>query len=291
MIVGIIILPLSPLHVYRDTCVGRQVEWQREELLPDVMTSDIRTQDGRLISKESEYADQYNTKTFLQENQLAPKARNEPLVVMSIENQDLSGVKPSTYSRACCPTAVPVPEPGPSQNDYVNRLVSRPYTAPDEMLVYQPPEELGMSSPATQRGPTQVYTTRGAPADPTRSYPVPLMPDREPTLTNLPRHFTLARPKYSVLTPGRKNDYDDWKYGIYNFDYGPKDDDARFDWHAGSGLPPPATNIQRILDGFSKTEARRQFHERFNEISPDLRENIVTGKKHIFNGLHQMILR
>ena len=269
----------------------RQVEWQKVELQPNVMTSDVRTQEGRIVQTETEYADTYNTKTFLQENQLASKARNEPLVLMSLENQAMSGVKPTSYSRQCCPTAVPVPEPSPGEPHYVNRLLARPYTAPDNMLIYlNGAPDQDRSAPTTQRGGSQVYTTRGAPAESPVQLPVPLKPETSSSLTELPRQFTLKRHQHSLLTPGASSENASWRYGIYDFDYGQKHD-SRFDWRAGSGVPQPTSNIQRIVDSFSKTDAHRQFHDRFQEINPDLRENIVAGKKHIFNGFHQMELR
>ena len=257
------------------------------------------------MHNDTEYADTYNTKTFLQEQQLASKARVEPLVLMSMENQALSGVKPTSYSRQCCPTAVPVPEPSPGEPYYVNRLVARPFTAPDKMLIYLDGVPGQHSAPATEREgwgggaggggvASRVYTTRGAPAEPPMQLPVPLMPERaslpEPTLSDLPRQFVLKRHRDSVLTPGASSQYANWRYGIYDFDYGRKND-ARFDWRAGSGVPQPQSDIQSIVDSFSKTETHHQFHERFPESNPDLRENKITGKKHLFNGVHQMVLR
>ena len=278
------------------------MEWQKVELQPDVMTSDVRSQEGGLVHNETEYADTYNTKTFLQEQQLASKARVEPLVLMSMENQSLSGVKPTSYSRQCCPTAVPVPEPSPGEPHYVNRLVARPFTAPDKMLIYLDGVPGQHSAPATERegwggeggGASRVYTTRGAPAEAPMQLPVSLMPGRvsmpEPSVSDLPRQFVLKRHRDSLLAPGATSQYANWRYGIYDFDYGRKND-ARFDWRAGSGVPQPQSGIQRIVDSFSKTETHHQFHERFPESNPDLRENIIAGKKHLFNGIHQMVLR
>ena len=41
---------------------------------------------------ESTMGDSYNTQKFLQENELNEYARNEPLILMSKENQDLQKV-------------------------------------------------------------------------------------------------------------------------------------------------------------------------------------------------------
>ena len=61
-------------------------------------------------------------------------------------------------------------------------------------------------------------------------------------------------------------------------------------WYPGCGEPRPATALADIQNSFSKTEARRRF-DRFSENSPDLRDNIIAGRKHNFGSFNAQILR
>ena len=63
--------------------------------------------------------------------------------------------------------------------------------------------------------------------------------------------------------------------------------DTRFDWFPGSPKGPrPQTNLLKLQNSFTETDTREEFHNRFSEKSPDLRENINYGKKHDFMGLN-----
>ena len=67
--------------------------------------------------------------------------------------------------------------------------------------------------------------------------------------------------------------------------------DARFNWEPGCGTPRPQTSLLELQNAFSKSEVRRKFHEEFSETNPDLRENIISGKKHEFSGVNAQIFR
>ncbi len=67
--------------------------------------------------------------------------------------------------------------------------------------------------------------------------------------------------------------------------------DSQFDWDADSGRPRPWFNLLKMQDAFSKSEVRKKFHRQFPETNPDLRENLVTGKKHEFYGMNAQVLR
>ena len=51
---------------------------QKAQLQPNLSTADVRTQEGELVLKESTMGEGYNTRKFLQENQLPFYSRNEP---------------------------------------------------------------------------------------------------------------------------------------------------------------------------------------------------------------------
>ncbi|CAD5119626.1 DgyrCDS8221 [Dimorphilus gyrociliatus] len=69
--------------------------------------------------------------------------------------------------------------------------------------------------------------------------------------------------------------------------------DPRFDWEPGSGTPRPQSRLLQIQNSFSKTDSRKEFHRKFPETNPDLRENIIFGRKHDFSpsGINAQVLR
>ena len=67
--------------------------------------------------------------------------------------------------------------------------------------------------------------------------------------------------------------------------------EPRFDWKPGSGTPRPQSSLLDIQDGFSKSESRKMFRRQFPENLPDLRENIVLGRKHEFDSMNAQVLR
>ncbi|XP_076437130.1 uncharacterized protein LOC143276493 [Babylonia areolata] len=73
------------------------------------------------------------------------------------------------------------------------------------------------------------------------------------------------------------------------FDLGYKHD-QRFDWHPGSGVPRPQTSLLKMQDSFIKSDIRRKFHDLFPETNPELRFNIVKGKKHSFGGFNAQVI-
>ena len=66
--------------------------------------------------------------------------------------------------------------------------------------------------------------------------------------------------------------------------------DPRFEWQPGHGVPRPQTSLLQIQNRFEKSAVRRQFHNQFQESNPDLRQNIVKGKKHDFYGISGQLL-
>jgi hypothetical protein len=64
----------------------------------------------------------------------------------------------------------------------------------------------------------------------------------------------------------------------------------RFSWEPGCGHPRPQSTLLDIQNSFTKSGTRKMFHGRFSESNPDLRENIVKGKKHSFFGMSGQII-
>ena len=67
--------------------------------------------------------------------------------------------------------------------------------------------------------------------------------------------------------------------------------DARFQWKPGCGTPRPQTTLIKIQNGFSRSGARKKFHQEFYEMNPDLRENILDGRQHQFGGVNAQVMR
>ena len=66
--------------------------------------------------------------------------------------------------------------------------------------------------------------------------------------------------------------------------------DSRFEWQPGYGVPRPQTHLLKIQNRFEKSAIRRSFQNQFQESNPDLRQNIVKGKKHDFYGISGQLL-
>ena len=89
-----------------------------------------------------------------------------------------------------------------------------------------------------------------------------------------------------------------WNYPAFeNPDSNPKVDaryfnpegtrDPRLDWKPSSPFGPrPQTKLLSMQDSFTRTDTRKSFRNTFPETNPDLRENILTGKKHEFEGVN-----
>ena len=74
------------------------------------------------------------------------------------------------------------------------------------------------------------------------------------------------------------------------FDLGFKDDDPFFHFEPGKGLPRNQSQLNAMQQSFNKSEIRRKFHETFPENGPDLRDNIVRGRRRRFWGYGSHVL-
>ena len=275
--------------------------WQTKRIQPNIVTSDERTQEHGLTLKESTYGSHFNTRKFLQENQLDRHARQEPLMLMSHENQDLRNVR-----------QMATPKSGKSVQFSDHLTVASGAGM----------EPLRTTSAIVSNSKSEVGTGFRPNSSPMfNSHPV--LGDIPPRVTSLCTHdagFVGDDIRFPVkLEKSRNNSFYDATSNLgskssnflptnlrhswagessYNQKYMPSASvdlsfkrDSRFNWRAGSGLPRPQTTLLDMQNNFTKTDARRRFHAVFSETNPDLRENILKGKKHTFGGLNAQILR
>ena len=234
--------------------------------------SDVRTQERGIVLRESTQGESYNTHKYLQENTLHPHARQEPYGLVSKNNCDLKKV--SNLENAS----------GPLQYGSVVQ-----YTADEKASSLQK-----HSSSAVE--------------DPFNNYPVNIRPQ-----PRMPRSKTSSHPLIStgrsmnggVLQKSQSSNFlpsnlrHSWSYQSSYQDQHTGDDpidmtykqDPRFKWQLGCGTPRPQTSLLKLQDAFNKSEVKRKFYQRFGDNAPDLRENLVMGKKHSFGGMNAQIMR
>lgn len=233
---------------------------QTARLTPGVADCDVRTQEGGIVLRETTYGRSYNTRKFQQERELDPLARQEPLVLISRENQTLEGVRPAT-----------TPRPGGFNNSIgypVYRDViagGRPHTAP-EVITHGRYRNEALSNDTLQQATASNQCPR------TSGLKTP----------------TLAR-SADWSNPAKTNQSQPVTRNPMGFSY--NGDGGIQEWIPGSGQLRPQSSLLKIQDSFSKSDARRRFHERFPENAPDLRENIVAGRGHWFGGINAQLLR
>lgn len=297
---------LAPLHHVKEA--------QKRILQPTDETARLSVLENETILKESLTGNDYNTHKFLQDHQLPKFARNEPLNVMSTENQKLanvrmiSGLKPQkSVSFSDNVTVASGDENG------LVRIISAPSriqtivegkenVSPDKICTTQYTSNHALYSPwneleyARSQQPEQFESQTKAMTEesPMEADDVLNMTTRKPRARGTTTLDTEYRDEYrsmsSNFAPTNLNHsmqfvtaYQNQFPTYHDLSY---KQDPRFLWEPGFGSPRPQTNLLRIQDRFSKSSARRKFHGSFSESNPDLRENIVSGKKHTFFGLN-----
>lgn len=223
---------------------------QRNEITPIVDECDNRTQEKNFIEKDTSYGNDYNTAKFLQEKNLPRQNRNEPYVLMSLENQNMDNVR-NNVSRRAYPEATSLH----SKNDlHFNE-------------------------------PVQLHTSRSDGRNYSVDLPVPLSSRdmfTSKSSNTLPNKMKTSWQSSSAY--GSQFKLDDFKR---------EEHDPRFDWEPGSGIPRPQSRLLDIQNSFTRTDTRKDFHRKFPEKNPDLRENVVFGRKHDFapSGINAQVLR
>ena len=263
---------------------------QTRHLQPDVTSADVRTQEGGLVLTDTTYGADYGTRKFLQEQQLPETLREEPRAIMSHSNQRLSNVRPMTSERcercpqegaygdwelqpadgrlhvhAGCWDGTPcVEHPGPLLADACCPVGGSKYTTGTVPPIGTYPADAAVAA----------ATARRAASTPPGGYPQ----GDSAACSDLQRSWCNRYAKQSTMPP------------CLPYDLGSKTD-WRFRWRPGQKTRQPQTPLLVMQDGFTKTEARHQFHRDFSENHPPLRDNIDTGKKHVFNDVNLQILR
>ncbi|XP_033733291.1 LOW QUALITY PROTEIN: uncharacterized protein C7orf31-like [Pecten maximus] len=300
---------LTPLHHVKEA--------QKMMLQPTEDTARVPVLEKEMILKESVTGNSYNTHKFLQENQLPKFARQEPLNVMSTENQNLanvrliSGLKPQKSVSFSDSVTVASGD----ENGNV-RIIS----APSRMQRGAEKENIPPGNICTTQ-----YTSTQALYNPFNEQEVP--PQQEPSIFELQMKALAEEremerqlekketPTMSVRQPRRRaatsldTEYHD-EYRSLSSNIAPTNlrhsmqfstayqnqfpnyhdltykQDPRFMWEPGFGSPRPQTDLVKMQDRFSKSSVRKKFHSCFSESNPDLRENIISGKKHTFFGMN-----
>ena len=291
-------------------------EHDKSKLQPTQNSARVKVLEKDTILKDSETGKSYNTKKFLQEYELPPFSRNEPLNIMSNENQNLTNVKLACGLKSQKSVSFS-DEVTVAQSDAFGTPV-RIISAPTRMNKYneeskenRSPEE-GIANTAQYKSTHALWgllekeeeekapwlTSSQLPVR-ASSFILPQESSTGPTMARSPR-----RRAYSSLDTEYKDEFSshstnvvpsNLKYSL-NFasSYGNQfpnysnlgyKHDSRLLWEPGHGAPRPQTKLLDVQDSFNKTELRKRFHSTFCETNPDLRENIINGKKHTFYGV------
>ncbi|KAL3836233.1 hypothetical protein ACJMK2_021672 [Sinanodonta woodiana] len=300
-------------------------EAQKKRLQPTNETARTKVQEKETILKDSTTADSYNVKKFLQENELGKHARNEPLHVMSTENQNLNNVRMTASSKS---------HKSVSFSDNVTVALAyengpmRYSSAPTRGSVCEEKQEPFVTTPVNTTQYTSTHalydkaneTTHYSEAKQSTIYNINPKEMEEEDKENTPQQpsFSVSVPKVSkfqrpATSFGDGTEYRDefgsrssnfmpanlknslslktayeQQFPVYNhigYKY-----DPRFSWEPGHGTPRPQTTLLEIQNRFSKSSVIRKFQSQFPENNPDLRENITNGKKHNFYGLSGQVL-
>ncbi|XP_074653332.1 uncharacterized protein LOC141907550 [Tubulanus polymorphus] len=293
--------------------LAKQTFLQKQHLKPDLTDVDVKTVENGVINTESTHGTSYNKPKFLQEYSLHPFARHEPLVVMSTANQSLHNVKAHASTKR--PKTVQFTENVTIATGAGGEPI-RLSSAPMSGSVNQPVSEVQYTSSQAKFDPRNTLSDSQLNNDviPASDKPVVAlfngtwpMPslratDEQNQRTSRMRGSydrTIVQDQFAE-SRGKavSEDRSEFK-SAYQAQFGsgapPYDmsfkHDKRFDWNPASGTPRPQTSLLKIQDSFSKSRAHRKFHHSFPEQNPDLRENIIKGRQHEFNGYNTMQLR
>ncbi|XP_062592501.1 uncharacterized protein LOC134253941 [Saccostrea cucullata] len=288
---------------------------QKRILQPTVENARVKIQEGETILKESNMGDSYNTHKFLQDYKITQAGRNEPLNLMSVENSKLKNVRSAAELRNRNGMSKSV-----SFSDSVTVASSR---EDGKFRTFSAAMADGKETKADDKANTTQYLSTQAEyrknneTSLRRPQPTFLMPDPPPVIKENPADTT--EPMTSPRRPRRRpfsttdTEYRD-EFGSLSSNVAPTNlrhsytfqtayesqfpkyhhigykSDDRFNWEPGHGVPRPQSTLLQIQDSFSKTDIRRNFHSQFKENNPDLRMNIIQGKKHVFDGMDAQVL-
>ena len=298
---------------------------QQVVLQPTAVTASPRVQEGGITLRESTMGDSYNVEKFLQENAIPKNARNEPLVVMSHQNQKLSNVVRTPSTRRMQKSVQFSDDVTVATVD--QELPVRTIPRSDGLGSFQDQQQLLQQQQQQQQqrptvNTTQYLSTHAQYRKENEGSQLfnqkPSVFIQTPRLDSVVESHQIAaepQPRRHVRRPSTSDtdtEYrDEFGSKSSNFiptnlkyvpsfrtsyenqfpyhDIGYKSDDV-FKWEAGCGWPRPQTTLLDIQDSFRKSEVRKRFHSMFCEEAPDLRQNLHQGKKHTFNGVNGQLI-
>lgn len=282
------------------------------QLQPKVINARSRVQEGEVIKTSSTMGSGYNQDKFLQEYVLNSNVRNEPLALMSKENQNLANVRVNAAKQVKFNDHVTVGEGAGS----VPLKVTKANIETPKVVLYSPrippprtvkpiPDPLSLSVPnvITHSNPDFASMQRSMSA-------FNLRPRKEKTdssFTDTEKLFLSQRFSGNSLSNdlfGSKQtnlgmgavSFDQFK-SSYKDQFVPSTAppggrSSRYDnWEPGCGVPRPQTSLIKLQNAFSKTAVHRKLHQNFSEQNPNLIENVDRGKKHNFGTLNAQVLR
>ncbi|XP_041372171.1 uncharacterized protein LOC121385529 [Gigantopelta aegis] len=297
---------------------------QKEVLRPSTEGARTRIQEGGVTLRESTMGDSYNVHKFLQENIIPKHARNEPLFVMSHQNQKLSNVVRASSQRrtpksvqfsdnvtvATVNTDMPVRMFSAGDSNGVGNFEEQQRRAAAGVagggdVVVNTTQYLSTQAQYNKENEgslifnqkPSVFTQTPRPLEPVvesrqMMEVQPRRHARRPATTDTEyrdefvSHSTNFLPTNLKYVPSFRTSYEN-QFPYHDIGY--KNDEV-FKWEPGCGWPRPQTALLDIQNSFKKTEVRKKFHAMFNEGAPDLRRNIHQGKKHSFNGINAQLI-
>lgn len=288
---------------------------QKRILQPNVDNARVKVQEGETILTESNMGDSYNTHKFLQDYRITQAARNEPLNLMSVENSKLKNVRSAAELRNRNGMSKSV-----SFSDSVTIASSREdgkFRTFSAAMADGKETKAGDKANTTQYLSTQAEYRKDNEGSTRRPQPTFLIPEPAPIIKE--SNQISAEGNLSPRRPRRRpfsttdTEYRD-EFGSLSTNFAPSNlrhsytfqtayesqfpkyqhigykADNRFNWEPGHGAPRPQSTLLNIQDSFSKSDVRRNFHGQFKEENPDLRMNVISGKKHVFDGMNAQVL-
>lgn len=234
---------------------NRDMALQALHLQPTSKSSRPRVQEGVVVLTRSEHGAAYNAEKFLQQYELPPNVRSEPLSLMSSENQNLANVRLNSLRRSAPPRL---------STDAIENSGKLP-PAPSERNWMQMTREVSEGVKNSLSSSNNQL-------------------DRRWTADHSPQNAGNA-PDSLAISNGSSREV------AAQFDLGYKNDDA-FAWVPGCGVPRPQSKLLQLQDTFTKSAAHLRLHASIDPDGkpPSLIKNIHTGRKHEF-GLNAQVLR
>lgn len=254
----------------------------------------------------------YNQKKFLQEYLLNSNARNEPLALMSAQNQNLANVRLNAAKQVKFNDHVTVGEGAGNMplkvtkaNIETPKVVLYSPRAPPSRVVKSAPNALTQSLPAAAQQPNSDFQSMQRSMSAFNFNSSPNADHLSSSTDDVHKLFlsqksqktsrNLFHSKQSNLGMGASG-FDAYKSYGDQFVPGTAQPTGRaksqFDsWQPGCGVPRPQTSLIKIQNSFSKSAVHNKLNSQFPERNLNLIENVHHGRKHEFGALNSQVLR